>query len=351
MLTIPGRWQDGATSTETPASLEVRGELVRLYVEGQELCAARPGNLAFSPRLGRTPRYISFPQLAGQFETRAHDLVEKLESLDRRKASLVYRFIHRIEQNLLMVALATLVVVALVWGYFAWGVPTASRVVAERLPAGLLDEAAEETLELMSEHYLEPSELTEARRREVRAVVGEMAPAYPLEKLHFFKGGSTTGANAFALPDGTIVFTDELVALAESEDEIAAIFGHELAHVLRRHSLRQVIQGSAISLTIALFTGEVSALGDLILTAPVVFARLSYSRQFELESDEYALALLHERGMDPDAFVSILTKLHESHRPCPAGESCDGEGEGSGWTSYLSTHPHLEQRIALALQD
>ena len=346
-LTIPGRWQDGATSAELPGELQVRGDLVHLMVEGRELCAARLQQLQVSPRLGRTPRYLSFPTFAGQFETSEHGLMEQLESLDRRPGSLAYRVIHRIEQNMLAVVLATLVVVGTVVGYFVWGLPAMSHALAERLPADMLDEAAAETLAFLEEHQLEASELSEVRRGEVLAAIGTVAPDYPQEKLRFYRGGEH-GANAFALPDGTIVFTDELVALAEDSEEIVAIFGHELGHVENRHALQQIIQGSAISLTIALVTGDVSVFGDLLVTAPVIFARLSYSRRFELESDAYALDLLREHELDTQAFVSILTKLHHSHRDCDSDESCAEDGVDGDWADYLSTHPHLEQRIRLA---
>lgn len=346
-MTIPGRWQDGATSAELPAELQVRGDLVHLMVDGRELCAARLQQIKISPRLGRTPRYLSFPAFAGQFETCEHGLMEQLESLDRRPGSLAYRVIHRIEQNLLAVVLATLVVVGAVVGYFAWGLPAMSHAIAERLPMDMLDEAAAESLAFLEEHQLEASDLSEARREEVLTAIATVAPDYPREKLRFYRGGHH-GANAFALPDGTIVFTDELVALADNSEEVVAIFGHELGHVENRHALQQIIQGSAISLTIALVTGDVSIFGDLLVTAPVIFARLSYSRQFELESDAYALDLLREHGLDTGAFVSILTKLHHSHRDCDGEESCAEDGTDSDWGDYLSTHPHLEQRIRLA---
>ena len=59
------------------------------------------------------------------------------------------------------------------------------------------------------------------------------------------------GANAFALPSGIIVVTDELVALSEDDDELAAVIAHELGHVHHRHIMRTVIQNSAAALLVA----------------------------------------------------------------------------------------------------
>ncbi|WP_199775490.1 M48 family metalloprotease [Microbulbifer pacificus] len=55
------------------------------------------------------------------------------------------------------------------------------------------------------------------------------------------------GTNAFALSGGTIILIDELIARAEHENEILAVFGHELGHVHHQHTLRHIIEGSAIT--------------------------------------------------------------------------------------------------------
>ena len=71
-----------------------------------------------------------------------------------------------------------------------------------------------------------------------------------------FRRGRDLGANAFALPDGVIVFTDELIGLLESDAEILAVFAHEYGHVVERHSLRQILQDSAIAVLSFLLIGE-----------------------------------------------------------------------------------------------
>ncbi|WP_043320019.1 M48 family metallopeptidase [Microbulbifer sp. HZ11] len=350
---IKGKWQDGATSAVLPAELRCLEGRVYLSVDGQELRRAPHSELKLSAKLGRTPRYLHFAGQSGQFESEDHEHLDRLSSdLGGRG----FAFIHRLENHLGMVVLATVVVAALIWGYFTWGVPVGSKVLAERLPADLLNRSAQETLKFLEEFQLEETTLSAQRQQEIRDTFQGFAPDYPIEKLRFY-GGGDQGANAFALPDGTIIFTDEIIALADTDEELLAVFGHELGHVAHRHSLRHVIQGSAISLTLALITGEVSALGDLLLTAPVVFTQLSYSRQFELESDDYAVQMLRERGHSPQALADMLTKLYQNKR-CEMDSGCNNEdvadhdvdpaAEREGeWLKYLSTHPHLEERISL----
>ncbi|WP_288131803.1 M48 family metallopeptidase [Microbulbifer sp.] len=364
-IVLHGKWQDGATSSVLPAELHCLEGRVYLIANGEELMGLPLDLVQITPKLGRTPRYLTFADQRGQFECEDHS---GLDQLDKSIGSRGYGIIHRLENHLGMVVFATVLVAGIIWGYFTWGVPAASEALAYRLPADLLDRSAQETLSFMEEYSLEPTALSDERQAEIRAEFSAFAPSYPIEKLRFYRGAEQ-GANAFALPDGTIIFTDEIIALADTNDELLAVFGHELGHVAHRHSLRQVIQGSAVSLTFALITGEVSALGDLLLTAPVVFSQLSYSRQFELESDAHAVDMLRESGRSPEALATMLSKLYYSRTNCsedcpanesepgtdsaPAGESemrkdkNENREDGSKWLRYLSTHPHLEERIAI----
>ena len=94
---------------------------------------------------------------------------------------------------------------------------------------------------------LSPTTLTHERQIKLRAdfdtflkAAGDTTP-YQIE----FRAMKGQGANAFALPSGTIVISDELVLLAEDDREIVAVLAHECAHVRHRHVLRAVLQNSA----------------------------------------------------------------------------------------------------------
>lgn len=353
-ITISGKWEDGASSAVLPAQLHLLDERVYLIAAEKELFNLPLSAVHISPRIGRTPRYITVDGFSGQLESNDH---ENLQLLDALVGGKMYGLIDRLERHLLMVVMATVVVAVIIAGYFFWGLPAGSKTLAYQLPDNILDRSSRETLALMEEFSLEETELSEDRQQVIREDIQAAVPEYPIEKLRFY-GGGDMGANAFALPDGTIIFTDEIVGLMANSDEVIAVFGHELGHVKNRHSLRQVIQGSALSLTIAMISGDVSALGDLLITAPVIFTQLSYSRKFELESDAYAVDLLREQERPPEALAAILTKLHDSHKlklceeslHCEEGEAEPYEAEERserGWQDYLSTHPHLEERIAL----
>ncbi len=101
------------------------------------------------------------------------------------------------------------------------------------------------------------------------------------------------GANAFALPGGTIIFTDEIVELAEDDGELVAVFAHERGHVVNNHSMRNLMQSAGVTFVLGWMLGDLTMITDVVLVgAPVLLQQMSYSRSFEREADEYALMIL-----------------------------------------------------------
>ncbi|MCC5834290.1 MAG: M48 family metallopeptidase [Opitutales bacterium] len=145
--------------------------------------------------------------------------------------------------------------------------------------------------------------------------------------------------NAFAMPGGKIGFYTGIMDLAESEDELAVVMGHEVAHVLLKHGNQRV---SAELLRIA--GAAALAYGirdqDQHLQAAIlagyglgseIGVMLPYSRHHETEADEVGLILMFMAGYDPDAaarFWSRMEELSDSRTP-----------------QWLSTHPHPGNRV------
>src|SRR2546430_17108618 len=79
---------------------------------------------------------------------------------------------------------------------------------------------------------------------------------------------SFIGANAFALPSGIIVETDDLVRLSRSDGEVLGVLAHELGHVKHRHTMRRLLEGSATALFISGVPGVVASTPSLAAAAP-----------------------------------------------------------------------------------
>ncbi len=356
MKVADGDFYDGSSSRRTPAELHHLGSNLLVQAESRSLLPATAiEEVEISSRLGNTPRYLGFPGGA-TFETGDNDAIDRL--LTKLGVSSRALLLHRLESHKRFILVSLLLVVLFVWSLVQYGIPAMSRSVAFSLPPSASAMVGEGVLEFLDHQLFSPSGLSQQRQTEIRAAfaptIERYRGAFDIEVL--FRRGERVGANAMALPSGTIIFTDELVTLAQDDRELVAVLAHEIGHVRGRHSLRQAIQSSVFSLLIVSTTGDVSALSSLVTTIPVILAELGYSRDFEREADRFALKVMQESRIPPHLFIDILQRIERSHfcgdaagkggkpetacRELPAG---DEHGVGD----YLSTHPPTAERARL----
>ena len=147
---------------------------------------------------------------------------------------------------------------------------------------------------------------------------------------------SSKELNAYCMPGGKIMFYSGLIdQLQLSDDEIAIVMGHEIAHALREHSREQVSQAMAAQTAISLGTallglGQVSA--SLSNTAYQSLIATKFSRTDESEADDIGLELTARAGYDPRAGVTLWQKM-------TAAKS------GGNQPEFLSSHPEDAKRV------
>jgi predicted Zn-dependent protease len=145
-------------------------------------------------------------------------------------------------------------------------------------------------------------------------------------------------ANAFALPGEKIGVHTGMITLAENQHQLAAVIGHEVAHVLSKHGNERISQEfmvqQGMGLVQALFTNPQSQTSQLLVGALGIGAQfgvlLPYSRVHESEADELGLQLMARAGFDPRESVNLWINM-----------SADGEQP----PEFMSTHPSHETRI------
>jgi Zn-dependent protease with chaperone function len=214
-----------------------------------------------------------------------------------------------------LAAAAVLLVAALFWGIVDYGLPYAAARVAEHIPVEAEDVLGREALAGMDQFGLKPSRLPAEQRAQLGAkfvalaALAPDAPAYQLE----FRMAPAIGANAFALPSGIIVLTDELARLAEADEEILAVLAHELGHVRHRHIMRHLLEGSAVALLVTGVTGDVATATSLAAAAPTLVLQSKFSRDNEREADAYGLAL---RRSTSASFSRAWTRRRRVVRCC-----------------------------------
>lgn len=150
--------------------------------------------------------------------------------------------------------------------------------------------------------------------------------------------------NAFCMPGGRIAFfAGILQKLQLTDDEVAAIMGHEMAHALREHSRAQMVKSTATNVGArvlgaigAAYFGIDPGLTDYAARGVAHFASLKYSRDDEREGDLIGLDLAARAGFDPRAGISLWRKMEAYKQRAGGGDPIP----------FFSTHPGGSERIA-----
>ncbi len=283
-----------------------------------------------SDRIGAIPRRLTFADGA-VFETQDNAGIDRLLS-DRLAASET--FLSRLEVFHPRLIVISLIAIGLVYATVKYALPVLANVAAGVTPTpvvALIDRGALETIDRA---FLKPSALSQSRKDEIDAGFAALTPHAETDKAALrllFRDGGIIGPNAFALPGGTIIMTDQLVGMADSDDQIFAILAHEIAHVENRHSLRQIYRSLGIAALIAMIGGDSGEIVEDILAQGSLLLTLSYSRQFESQADARAVDLMKTVRRDPAALATILERITEN---------CSGCGD----TSWFATHPGTADR-------
>lgn len=343
MRNVPAGYYDGVIATRRQVSLALEGETLRLAGEGLDKCYAVAA-LSMPPGVGSIRCTIRLPD-GGMCEVEDISLIAALESL--LGTGTASGLLHRWEKSLPLAATAlglTLLVLVLLMRF---GLPALARHVAFALPAEAEAVLGRETLATLDRLLLKPSRLPQERRKELVAllvrVTGEKERnGYRLE----LRAGGPLGANALALPSGIVILTDELEGMARSDDEIAAVLAHEVGHVRGRHALRQVLQNSVSGLLMASLTGDLLSVTSLSAALPTALVEASFSREFEREADDAALAWMKSAGVDPQRYAEMLGRL-QAQLDVRSGQGKSGRNRVK---NYLSTHPDTGERIRRILK-
>jgi Zn-dependent protease with chaperone function len=340
---VPATYYDGRTSRPQAVTLRFGGDgtlTVELADEGAAPLMFARSQVQVESRLGDGSRFVRLPD-----DQRCE--VTDNDGLDAALAAWVApgaaAWLHHVEQSWRLALVSAIVLLALGWAAFVYGVPWAAKRVAFMLPEKMLTALGDQTLATFDKTVFDPSGLPEERRRELRGKFTAFLAAagvrddYRIE----FRAAPRFGANAFALPSGVIVVTDELVKLAADDAEILGVVAHECGHVYHRHILRSVLQNSAIVVVVTLVTGDVSSATAIGGAVPAFLLQSRFSREFEAESDAHAILLMRRAGVPTRHLAVMLESLEKAHRP----KSDDEEEDKAGMMDYIRSHPPTRERV------
>lgn len=141
--------------------------------------------------------------------------------------------------------------------------------------------------------------------------------------------------NAFALPGGFVVLFRGLIDAAETPEELAAVFAHEMGHVVSRDPTRHALRSAGSIGVLGLIFGDFAG-GAIVLFLAEQLIEAQYSQDAEAEADRFAQEMLLEAGIPPSALGDMFEHLLKIY------------GGTEGVMAHFLSHPDLESRIAAA---
>ncbi|MEO5887134.1 MAG: M48 family metallopeptidase, partial [Anaerolineales bacterium] len=145
--------------------------------------------------------------------------------------------------------------------------------------------------------------------------------------------------NAFALPGGQIFITRALFDKLQTEGELAGVLGHEIGHVVARHSAEhiakaQLTEGLTGAAVLATYDPNNPATANTAQVAMLIgqLINLKFGRDDELESDFLGVCFINDSGYNPEELVRVMQVLAEA-------------SQGNKPPEFFSTHPNPENRI------
>lgn len=327
---LPASYFDGVSARAHPVTLQLDGAVLRITGEGIHRTLAI-GDVQWPERTRHGMRVAHLRQ-GGSVQCANAAAWDDWYRRNGLRDSLVVRM----QQSWRWVLGSVVALLVIVVAVQQLGLPVAARAVVAMTPLSVDAALGETSLAVIDEHLMRPSKLPAGEQARLRAALTQAANAAPAGTVPAWQlvfRQSRIGPNAFALPGGTLVMTDELVELVGGDEKvITAVLAHELGHVRHRHGVRLLVQATALSGLAAVVLGDFST---VLAGVPVLLGQASYSREAEREADAEAVRILKAAAISPEAMVTLFDKLEEEMNKAevkkagqdPAGNKGRSEGQ------------------------
>ena len=335
MITINGYYYNGQSPVQTLVTVvfHLSGKVV---IEGETLnIITTIEQLTIAPRLANTRRNIYLANGA-KLETDDNDAVDKVSRYFSK--NILHALLHKLEKNWHYTLTALVVTIVFLWGSIEYGVPQAAKWAVKGIPENIVISIGEQGFSTLDKWLFSPSTIEKMEQLRIqnrfKTMLASANNPYPYRLI--LRSTKQMGANALALPGGIIIVTDDLIKLAENDEQILSVLTHEMGHIEYQHGLRSLFQNSLTALFMAGVLGDITSVTSLSVALPTMLVERRYSREFELEADQYAKKFLQAQNIELDQFIRILSLLE-------INRSQDDEFD------YLSSHPAMNKRV-LTLQ-
>jgi Zn-dependent protease with chaperone function len=332
MIVFNANYFDGITSRAHPVEIRFDGKFLGIRGKIDFIQKTIPiEECRITPPLGRASRIIALPDNM-QCVTDDFDAIRLIEQQTAKNRGM--RLVNFLETRWRIVLACFAGLIVCVWAFIVFGIPIIAKQVAYTIPPEVMETVSQKTLTFLDKQFFKPTELPDERRAEIQTLfdqtIQEFDPNYNFRII--LRHSPQIGPNAFALPSGIILVTDELVELSEDEKELQGVLIHEIGHIENRHGMRSVLQHTGVFLLISALVGDVVSITSTAASLPMLLVETGYSRKFEMEADQAVQHYFHRYNQPTTPFQLMLERLSKAH-PQPKG------------MSFISTHPETEERI------
>jgi len=335
-----GEYFDGKSSTCQQVNLKL-GES-QLIITGEQLEIQLPlSDVRLSDALGNVNRSIYLAD-GGKCDIRNPAFATALQK--QMGGGHFFSQVHRFETSLKLAGIALLLTGIVVWSFIHFGIPVLAERMAYAIPPSAEIRMGKEAFEFLDRSIFTETGLPEWRQKKVDDLFSQILSGMEQDQRDYrlmFRESDVLGANALALPGGTVIVTDGFMELIDQDEELIAVLAHEIGHIRHRHALRKIIQNSSTGLLIATLTGDIMSVSSLAAALPTMLIDAKFSRDMEREADDVAAQYMLQQGIPLQHFATILLELQAS-----VGGGHDSEGRGSQTLQYLSTHPATDERVS-----
>jgi Zn-dependent protease with chaperone function len=351
-IELPAEYFDGQSGQAHPVRLRAQGH--DLLIEGDAVALRVPlRSVRWPERQRHGARRIV---LDGGGIVRSHDAA----AFDAfaRGAGAGESITVRVQQSWKLTVAAVLVLIGVALAGYRWGLPAAAHAMLALVPDAVDERVGASAYDAIAPWLLKPSRVAPGRQQRLRAAFEQAAarvhgPRAAARIQLRFHAAPRLGANAFALPGGIIVVTDDLLQRLDNRDDVVlGVLGHELAHVQRRHGMRLLVQTTLLGAATSVAFGDFST---LLAGVPALLGQLGYSRDLEREADDDAIAFLHANGISPLVMITLFDSLARPAGARPGAAAASAPEAASTSDAPLSSqdlgiafssHPADAERIA-----
>jgi len=348
---IQGYWYPQGSAERFVATFELN-DLGRYAVVLEDKSAYRGdvSSLQVSERLGNVERKITLED-GSIFTTLLNDEVDELFKGHQKTNA----FVHYLETHFRAIVVALIISLLSGFSFFKWGIPWTSEKIAHALPYETNKLIASGSMKFLDKVMFDESNISKEEQERISNHFYKKVAPLSVEdekkivyKLHF-RSWTMDGEkipNALALPSGDIIVTDKFIELSQNFDEIDSVLLHEMGHVVHRHGLEMMIEGTFITVAVMMMTGDTSGSGDFGVGLGSALVSSSYSRGHESEADLYAFKKMLKAKIDPASFSHIMKRM--SNYVQEESNATDTSEKRDDFLDYFASHPATKKRIELA---